>query len=73
MRRPKRCDDDWWEARILGVGQAHAVSGDGDRGDLAGRLLLPDPEQRHVWREHYVYRPSPPRPVMGFQRPTARR
>lgn len=44
-----------------------------DRGEIAGKLYLPDPEQRHGFREYYVHRPPAPskpgaRPI-GFGRP----
>jgi hypothetical protein len=39
----------------------------------AGVLWLPDPEQRHGWREHYVWRPAPPIPTRPFGFQTRRR
>ena len=53
---------------ILGTGSAHSV-GDPDRDEPAGKLYLPDPEQRKGWREHYVQKPAKPgaRPI-GFRR-----
>lgn len=58
---------DWYDMPPQPIpGQAHSVSGDSDE-EPVGRLLVPDPEQRHGWREHYVRRP------IGFQRPGVRR
>lgn len=34
-------------------------------------LWVPDPEQRHFWREHYVRLPKPGRPI-GFRKPGER-
>lgn len=65
---------DWYDLPPAPIpGAAHGVSSDGDDGELAGRLLVPDPEQRHGWREVYVRRPSPQRRPIGFQRPGPRR
>lgn len=58
---------------LIGVGTAHAISGpDDEKPDVAGRLLVPDPEQRHGWREFYVPKPPTAKPgarPLGFARP----
>lgn len=71
MTRPRR-DDGWRDGpTFLGLGAAHGIGG-GERGDVVGRLLVPDPEARHGWREWYVRAPAPePRPI-GFRGPGAR-
>jgi len=53
---------------ILGTGSAHSV-GEPESDKPAGKLYIPDPEQRHGWREYYVQRPPKPgsRPI-GFTR-----
>lgn len=55
---------------ILGVGSAHHVSDQGeDRPRPLATLWLPDPEQRHGWREFYVYpEHKPNRKPMGFRK-----
>lgn len=59
---------------LVGIGAAHAVSEpQNDAPDVAGKLYVPDPEQRHGWREFYVHRDMPAlkpgaRPL-GFGRP----
>lgn len=59
-------------AILLGVGAAHAVDGPEQSAVApAARLLLPDPEQRHGWREHYVFpadQEKPGRRPIGFGR-----
>jgi hypothetical protein len=58
---------------LLGVGQAHAVAEpDDDKPDVAGRLYVPDLEQRHGWREFYVAKLPAEKPgarPLGFRRP----
>lgn len=73
MSRPRR-DDYWYDApTIIGIGSTHSLSGPDDEPvEPIGRILVPDPEQRKGWREHYV-KPAPkpgskPRSI-GFGRP----
>jgi hypothetical protein len=70
-QRPKGYITDGSEY-LIGIGSAHAVSEASDAPRRAvGRLVVPDPEQRHGWREVYVYRDAdaaqPARPL-GFRR-----
>ena len=53
---------------IVGTGTAQSI-GEAEHDKPAGRLFVPDPEQRHGWREHYVNQPPKPgaRPI-GFRR-----
>jgi hypothetical protein len=58
-RRPKGYITNGSE-HLIGIGSAHAVSGPDDAPRRAvGRLIIPDPEQRHGWRESYVYGADP--------------
>jgi hypothetical protein len=72
VRRPHADDDDWDAPTFFGIGQAHAIANEDDELP-AGRLVVPDPEQRHGWREHYV--PAAPAAAkartrsIGFRRP----
>jgi hypothetical protein len=73
MTRRVRGEDDDNLLTYLGVGSAHSIAEPQDE-DVkpAGRLFVPDPEQRHGWREFYV-KPAPvekpgTRPL-GFGRP----
>ena len=55
-------------ALLLGVGSAHGGAPDEDVPPLR-RILLPDPEARHGWREYYVGLPKPGgRRAAGFRR-----
>ncbi len=58
---------------LIGIGAAHGVSGpDEAEKDVAGRLYVPDPEQRSGWRERYIYKPTQPKPgarPLGFRKP----
>lgn len=58
LTRPRRDDDDWYPLVYLGIGTAHAIGEGEDKPDPIGRLYVPDPEQRHGWREYYI-RPAP--------------
>lgn len=52
--RPRR-DDDEGNPWYLGIGTAHSIGDvDDEKSPPAGRLYVPDPEQRSGWREHYV-------------------
>ena len=53
MSDPKRYNPAWDEAILLGTGMAHAIA-EAAQTRPAGKLYLPDPEQRHGWRESYV-------------------
>lgn len=66
-----RREVDWIDTPIPMMGAAHAI-GDGVPGRVVGVLVIPDPEQRHGWREYYVREdPKPSRPI-GFRKPGAR-
>lgn len=55
-----------------GPGRFVAVSGS-ETTDYVGKILVPDVEQRHGWREFYVMRPEPtPRVALGFRKPGSR-
>lgn len=58
---------------LIGIGSAHAIDGPSEeRPDVAGKLYVPDPEQRHGWREFYVHKPASDKPgarPLGFGRP----
>jgi len=58
---------------LIGIGNAHAVLGPDDKKpDVAGRLYVPDPEQRHGWREFYVHKAPEQKPgarPLGFRKP----
>lgn len=58
---------------LLGVGTTGGGM-DPERDAPAGTLWVPDPEQRHGWREFYVMRADQkPRPnAIGFRKPGAR-
>lgn len=59
---------------LVGIGSVFALSGPDDTpADIAGKLYVPDPEQRNGWREFYVHKTAPQdkpgaRPI-GFGRP----
>lgn len=58
---------------LVGIGMVHGISGpDEDSPEVAGKLYVPDPEQRHGWREFYVHKPPQQKPgarPLGFGRP----
>lgn len=58
---------------LIGIGQAFALSGPEDSPpDYAGKLYIPDPEQRRGLREYYVPKPVKEKPgarPLGFGRP----
>jgi hypothetical protein len=70
--RPHADDENRYWPTFFGIGQAHAIANADDELP-AGRLVVPDPEQRHGWREHYV--PAAPATAkagtrsIGFRRP----
>jgi hypothetical protein len=70
--RPRGYDPAIDNAILLGVGSAHAVDGpESDTPMPKGRILVPDPEQRHGWREWFIYPPAdqkPGRRPIGFGR-----
>lgn len=74
-----RRESDWYdETPAPTVGAAHPSSGGDDPSDLAdfaAILWVPDPEQRHGWRELWVRKPDakPASRPMGFGRPGDRR
>ncbi len=74
MRRV-RGEDDWYGTTWLGMGQAHGVTPpDEERPEMAAVLWVPDPEQRHGWREFYVTKPGAPSAALrpfGFRKPGA--
>ncbi len=70
-RRRPRADDDYLYPTYLGIGSTTPMSGPDDKpGRAVGRLIIPDPEQRHGWRESYVYRDTdePKMRRIGFRR-----
>ena len=62
-------------AILLGVGAVHGVLPAEDQTPReAGRLWVPDPEQRRGWRERYIYpeaKPGEQRRALGFGKPGA--
>lgn len=73
MRRPRADDwDDYWWPANLGLGTVHdlADSSDDEPSKPAQILWVPDPEQRHGWREWYVSPDKPngkPKGRIGFK------
>ena len=53
-------DDDWYPP-FYGTGSAGSLSGEPDkpRAKVLAVLWVPDPEQRHGWREVYIARHEP--------------
>lgn len=67
-------DDEYWYVPSLQQGSVHDLADSTPNGTTAAILLVPDPEQRHGWREYYVTHAKPnerPEP-MGF-RPNGKR
>ena len=58
---------------LIGIGSAHALTGpEDDKPEIAGKLYLPDPEQRHGWRESYISKAPQEKPgarPLGFGKP----
>ena len=64
-----RGEFEWAEVPYPTRVQGQAQVSDGSSSDRAlARLYVPDPEQRHGWREFYVYPPDKPRRPTGFRR-----
>lgn len=68
-RRNATDDDYWWPMLTSGFASSTVGAVD-EKPDVAAVLWVPDPEQRHGWREYYVNRDtSPPAPrTLGFRR-----
>lgn len=74
MRR-RRAEYEWSEVPYPDTvpGHAEMLPGGGPGDKPAGVLWVPDPEQRHGWREFYVDKPgSSPERGMGFRKPGSR-
>ena len=58
---------------LIGIGSAHAIEGPmEDKPIIAGKLYVPDPEQRQGWREFYVHKVPQDKPgarPLGFGKP----
>lgn len=59
---------------LVGIGSVFSLSGPEDvPTEPAGKLYVPDPEQRYGWREFYVHKPTvqekPGARPIGFGRP----
>lgn len=69
MRARADWDDDWFYTPALQMGVVHDLAVSKPRGKLAAILVLPDPEERHGWREHFVSHDPPDDPLepMGFK------
>lgn len=64
-----RAYSDWEPITPMGGTGVLSSIGEGEAGAVAAVLWIPDPEQRHGWREFYVRR-DPPRPSrVGFRSP----
>lgn len=62
-------DDGNWYGPSYGHGSIHDLADSEPVGETAAILWVPDPEQRHGWREYYVRHAKPnakPR-TMGFK------
>lgn len=67
-RPAPRREADWDDTPIPVLGQASSTVGP-DPDAMLGPLWVPDPEQRHGWREYWIHpEPRPGRP-MGFRKP----
>jgi hypothetical protein len=74
-RKPKQHDDDEEETEeetTLTLGTGDPAQGNDSEAPIAV-LWVPDPEQRHRWREYYVRKPDKKedRPF-GFRKPGAK-
>lgn len=72
-----RAEFDWSEVPYPETmeGRTEALpSDDSEMAGVAAVLWVPDPEQRHWWREFYVKRPTAAKPgnVVGFGKPGER-
>jgi hypothetical protein len=66
-----RSEDEWDETPVTAtVGSASVTeSGPTSTVDFAAVLWVPDPEQRHGWREFYIRRDQKPNgKAIGFKR-----
>jgi hypothetical protein len=72
VKKPRGYDPSVDNAILIGTGAAHSIREIDDGGATApvGRLIVPDPEQRRGWREHFVYGPAdkPGSRPIGFGR-----
>lgn len=59
-------EEEWAEAPFLSLGSVHALT-EGSNDPPVAILLVPDPEQRRGWREHYVEAEEPERSRIGFR------
>jgi hypothetical protein len=70
MNRTRSCDET--DAVELGIGSAGPLEeAEQLHGRLRGHILVPAAEERHGWRDWYVYAKTPPanpRPI-GFRKP----
>lgn len=64
-------EEPWWywgypyateQPLMPGSGVQNLESSGEPKPGTAATLWVPDPEQRHGWREYYVYREPPPPP-----------
>lgn len=63
--RPRNDYEDGWYMSGMGAASTLPVGGSHPK----AVLWVPDPEQRHGWREFYVEPEAPPgRPAPGFRR-----
>jgi hypothetical protein len=72
IRKPRAYIADGSE-HLIGVGAVFGLTGpDDDKPDVAGKLYVPDPEQRHGWREFYIHKAVSEKPgarSIGFGKP----
>lgn len=58
---------------LVGVGSVFGLTGPEDEPkEVAGKLYVPDPEQRNGWREFYVHKSAQQKPgarPLGFGKP----
>lgn len=74
MPSSPRSEYDWAEVPYPATMQGQAeVAHHGDPDRPAGVLWVPDPEQRHWWREYYIQKPNgQPERQVGFRKPGER-
>ncbi len=63
-----RLESTWLDAAPIGTGSAEARRADAPAtyDGVLSVLWLPDPEQRHGWREHYIRAPEAPKRRTGL-------